>query len=78
MHSAPFSARNVFAIVPHATNAVVPVPKRVRVNGAGTLVFKALASEADVTLNVVAGEVLDVQAKYVRATSTATGIVGML
>lgn len=69
-------AVNVYAITPHATNEITPLPKSVRINGGGTLVFRTVEGTADVTINVVSGEQLDYRIQYIRATSTATGITG--
>lgn len=66
--SAP--SRNVFVITPHASNEVSPLPKAVRFDGAGAVTFRAVDSPADVVMNVVAGEVLDIRIQYLRATGT--------
>lgn len=66
--SAP--ARQMFAIAPHDSIEVDPLPKALRFDGAGAVVLRAADSEADVTIAVLAGEVLPVRAKFVRATGT--------
>jgi len=63
-------ARQMFALTPHDTNPVDPLPKALRFDAAGTVVLRAVDSDADVTLEVAAGEVLDVRALYVRDTGT--------
>jgi len=68
-------ARRVFLITPHDTTALDPLPKAIRADGAGAIVFRAVDSNADVTVNVVAGEVLDVRAKYIRATGTTVTVI---
>lgn len=75
-----FSARNAVAVTPHDTNALNPIPDRLYVGGAGTVILRARGSAADTTfLGVPAGSVLPVQAQYVRATgTTATGIISLL
>lgn len=71
--SAP--GRKVFVITPHATNAVDPLPKAIRANGAGDITFRAVDSSADVTVTVAAGEVLDVRPLYIRATGTTVAVI---
>jgi hypothetical protein len=68
-------ARQMFLITPHATNEVDPVPKAIRADGAGTIAFRAIGSTADVTVNVVAGEVIVVRPLYVRATGTTVSVI---
>jgi hypothetical protein len=71
-------ARHLFAIIPHSTNEIDPLPKAILVGGAGTLVCRAVDSTADVSLTVLTGQVIDARIQYVRATgTTATGLVGM-
>lgn len=63
-------SRDMFLVTPHDTNAVNPVPKALRFDGAGAVTLRAVDSGDDVTINVVAGEVLSVRAEYVRDTGT--------
>lgn len=71
-------ARKVWAITPHATNEVDPLPKAIRADTAGTIALRAVDSGADVTLTVAAGEVLPIRAQYIRATgTTVTTIHGL-
>lgn len=70
-------ARNVFAITPHATNEVSPKPKAIRADTSGTITFRTVDGSADVVMNVVAGEILPVRVKYVRATGTTATIHGL-
>lgn len=63
-------ARNVFAITPHDINEVSPIPKAIRADADGAVTFRAVDSSADVTLNMVAGEVLPVRVQYLRDTGT--------
>jgi hypothetical protein len=65
-------------VVPHATN---PLPNGaathgIYVGGAGTVVVGG-QNGVDVTFTVPAGAVLPVEALYIRATSTATGMVAL-
>ena len=66
--SAP--AREMFLIVPHATNEVSPLPKAIRANSDGNVVLRAVDSDADVTVTMTAGEILPVRAKYIRVAGT--------
>ncbi len=72
-------ARMAFAITPHATNEVDPLPKAIYVGTGGDLVGRAAGSNADVTFkNLVSGQILDVRLQYVRASgTTAADIVGL-
>ena len=72
-------ARHAFAVTPHATNALNPIPKALFVGTGGDVVLRSIAGTADVTFrNVASGQVLDVRAKYVRAAgTTAADIVGL-
>lgn len=71
-------ARQAFAIVPHQTQPLVPLPKAVLVGTAGNVVLRAVDSGADVTIPVTAGQILPIRAQFVRATgTTASGLVGL-
>lgn len=60
-------------------DAALPGPTRaIYVGGAGTLVLTPLGGGADVTFQgLPAGTILPVQATHVKATSTATNLVGL-
>lgn len=65
-----------FTLIPLDDAAEVsPVPKAVRFNNAGTVVFQAVDDVADQTIDVVAGEILEVRIQYLRATGTTVGLV---
>lgn len=68
--SAP--AREMFAIVPHDTAPISPLPKAIRANSAGTVTLRAVDSAADVTLAVAVGEVISVRVNFVRTSTTAS------
>lgn len=68
-------AREMFLITPHATNAIVPVPKAIRADGAGTIALRAVGSAADVTVTMAAGEVLAVRAQFIRVTGTTVSVI---
>ena len=72
-------ARQAFAITPHATNEVDPLPKAIFVGTGGDLTGRAAGSGADVTFkNVASGQILDVRFQYIRASgTTAADIVGL-
>lgn len=72
-------SRNAFAITPHASNPVVPLPKAIYVGGAGDIVLRSVDGSADVTfVGVPAGSILPVRARFIRVTgTTATGIIGL-
>ena len=70
--------RNAFAISPHATNEINPLPRAVRFDVAGTVALRTIEGTADVSVTVAAGETLDWRIQYIRvAGTTATGIVGI-
>lgn len=68
-------ARQMYAITPHATNEVSPIPKAIRADTSGTICFRAVDSSIDVTVNVAAGEIIPVRALYVRATGTTVSTI---
>jgi hypothetical protein len=72
-------AREAFAITPHATNEVDPLPKAIFVGTGGNITLRAADSGLDVVFkNVASGQILDVRARFVRASgTTATDIVGL-
>jgi hypothetical protein len=72
-------AREAFAITPHATNEVDPLPKALFVGTGGNIILRAADSGADVVFkNVASGQIIDVRARFVRASgTTATDIVGL-
>ena len=67
-------AREFFLITPSA-NILNPAPKALRADTAGTITFQAIDSSASVTVNVLEGEILPVQAiKVTAATATVHGL----
>lgn len=72
-------ARMAFAITPHDTNEVNPLPKAIYIGTGGTVVLQAADSPATATFqNVASGQILDVRALVVKATgTTASNIVGL-
>lgn len=76
--SAP--ARDLAAVTPHDSNALVDIPKALYVGTGGTIVARGVDDSVDVTLkNVPSGAILPIRVQYVRATgTTATDIVALL
>lgn len=66
-------ARNVFVIT--KDTEIVPLPKALRVSGAGDLTFRTVDSSVDVTMTVFAGEILPFRIQYVRSVGTTVGTV---
>lgn len=73
--SAP--ARKMFAITPHATDEVSPLPKAIRCDAPGTVALRAVGSSADVSITMAAGEQLAVRAKFIRAAGTTATLHGL-
>ncbi|WP_019051822.1 spike base protein, RCAP_Rcc01079 family [Sphingobium xenophagum] len=73
------SARAPYAVVPHDSDALPVVPKALYIGTGGTVILRGVDGTADVNfLNVADGQVLDVRARYVRATgTTAANIVAL-
>ena len=71
--SAP--ATEMALITPHNTNALDPVPKALRFDGAGTVTFQALGSSTDVVITAIAGEILPVRARFIRSTGTTVATI---
>lgn len=70
-------AQNAFSVSPHATDPLPNIPKALFIGGGGNLVCRLMGDSADVTFIVPTGCLLPVRARYVRATSTCTGIVAL-
>lgn len=72
-------ARQAFAITPHASNEIDPLPKAIFIGTGGDLVGRAVGSGQDVTFrNLQSGQILDVRLQYVRASGTsAANLLGL-
>jgi hypothetical protein len=72
-------ARDAFAITPHATNEIDPLPKAIFIGTGGNITLRAADGSADVLFkNVASGQILDVRARFIRtAGTTAADIVGL-
>jgi hypothetical protein len=74
-----FPAKSLRAVTPHDTNELEYVSKALFIGTGGTLSLIAQEDTAAVSLTVVAGQIVPVRAKIVRATgTTATGIVALI
>ena len=73
------SARQAFTVVSSDAVELAFLPKALYIGTGGTLVVRAIDSAADVTFkNVASGQILDIRARFVRATgTTATDIVAL-
>lgn len=71
-------ARAAFAVTPHNTEALPRLPKALMIGIGGTLTLRAVDAVSDVTVTVVAGQIVPIRASHVRATGTsAAQIVGL-
>lgn len=72
-------ARTAFAIVPSDSQEIAILPRALYVGTGGDLTLQLVDATQDVTLrNVAAGQIIDVRARYVRATGTTAGnLVGL-
>lgn len=77
--SASDSARAPYAIAPHDLNELPIIPKAIYVGTGGSVALRGVGGAADVVFkNVASGQVLDVRARFVRATgTTATDLVAL-
>lgn len=75
--SAESSAQHSYPVTPHNTNEIGDViPRAIRVNVGGTLVFQLLGDTADRTITALNGEWLPISPRIIKATgTTATGIL---
>lgn len=69
--------RNMFAITPHATDEVTPIPKAIRANTAGTVALRTIDGTEDVSVTMAVGEVLHVRVQFVRAVGTTATLHGI-
>ena len=72
-------AKASFIITGHASNEVgTIIPRGVYIGGNGDLVVRLVGDTSDRTfLGLTAGTILPVRPTHVRATSTATGLLGL-
>lgn len=76
----PFQpSRNPFPVVPDDRNELPMLPKALYVGTGGDVILRGVDGAEDVLLrNVASGQIIDVRARYVRATgTTAADIVGL-
>jgi len=72
-------ANNAFSVTPHDTNELAFIPRGIYVGGSGDIAVILADDTAAVTfVGVLAGTVLPVRPKIIKATgTTATSIVGL-
>lgn len=72
-------ARNAFTIVPNDSAALPSLPKAIYVGSGGTIILRPVDGTQDVTFfGVASGSILDIRAKFIRATgTTASFMVGL-
>lgn len=64
-------SRKAFAITPHATNPINPLPKGVYVGTGGNVTLRAVDSDEDVTYhNLADGAYINVRVQFIRAIGT--------
>lgn len=73
-------ARQAFSIVPHDSAELTVLPRAIYVGTGGTIVLRAVDSAGDVVLkNLFSGQLLDIRARFVRATgTTAADLVALV
>ena len=67
-------ARSMIAATLHDTNELAVLPRAIRCNVAGNVVLRCIDDSADITLTMVAGELLSIRPRYIRATGTTATI----
>ncbi len=72
-------ARSAFPVTPNDVTALPSLPKAIYVGIGGNIVLRGVDSTQDVILyNVANGSILDIRAKFIRATgTTAMNLVGL-
>lgn len=72
-------SRNAFSITPDDVVPLPSLPKAIYVGTGGTIALRGVDSTQDVILyNVANGSIIDVRAKFIRATgTTAMNLVGL-
>jgi hypothetical protein len=72
-------ARNAFSVTPDDTNALASLPKAIYVGTGGNITLRGVDSTQDVIFyNVSNGSIIDIRAKFIRATgTTASNLIGL-
>lgn len=67
-------ARSMIAATLHDTNELAVLPRAIRCNVAGTVALRCIDDTADISITMVAGELLSIRPRYIRATGTTAVI----
>ena len=71
--SASDPARDAFMVAPSDSAALPRLPKALLIGVGGRIVLRAVDSNADVAVSVVAGQIVPIRPSHVRATGTTAG-----
>lgn len=72
-----FTAELFYSITPSDTAELKPRPRAIMVGGAGNLVAKNIKG-TEVTIPVVAGQIVPIKATHVMASTSATGLTALV
>ena len=72
-----FTAELFYSITPSDSVELSPRPRAIMVGGAGNLVARN-GKDQDITIPVVAGQIVPIKAKRVLAATTATGLTALV
>lgn len=72
-----FTAELFYTITPNDTAELKPRPRAIMIGGAGNLVAKNVKG-TEVTIPVVAGQIVPIKATHVMAATTATGLTALV
>lgn len=72
-----FTAELFYTITPSDTAELRPRPRAIMVGGAGNLVAKNVKG-TQVTIPVVAGQIVPIKTSFVMAATTATGLTALV
>jgi hypothetical protein len=74
-----YPSRNAYAVTPDDSNELSIIPKALYIGTGCNITLRSADATADVVLkNLASGQIIDIMARYVRATgTTASDIVAM-
>ena len=72
-----FTAELFYTITPSDTDELKPRPRAIMIGGAGNLVAKN-SKGTQVTIPVVAGQIVPIKATHVMASTSATGLTALV